>query len=70
MIMTKAGLNRRIKISKTGRPYVEVADLVKTRIDRIDRARNERGQTADRGLNQNAQRSGNGTSTNNGDNHR
>jgi len=66
--IAKAGLNPRIKISKTGQPYVDVADLVKTRLDRIDKARNERGQTADRGSNQNADR--NGTSANNGDNHK
>ncbi len=33
-------LNPRIKISKTGRPYVDVADLVKTRFERIERLRN------------------------------
>jgi len=70
MSIAKAGLNRRIKISKTGQPYVDVADLVKTRLDRIDKARNERGQTADSSSNQNADRNGNATSTNNGDNHK
>jgi len=70
MSIAKAGLNRRIKISKTGQPYVDVADLVKTRLDRIDKARNERGQTADSSSNQNADRKSNATSTNNGDNHK
>lgn len=28
-------LNRRIKISRSGRAYVDVADLVKTRLERI-----------------------------------
>ncbi|HZE69343.1 MAG TPA: hypothetical protein VE135_07480 [Pyrinomonadaceae bacterium] len=36
---SKAVLNPRIKISKTGRPYVDVADLVKARLARIEKAR-------------------------------
>ena len=34
-------LNPRIKISKTGRPYIDVADLVKTRFERIEKSRNQ-----------------------------
>jgi len=69
MSTAKSALNHRIKISNTGRPYVDVADLVKTRLDRIEKARNEQGQTADRGSNQNVDRNGNGPLANNGDNH-
>jgi hypothetical protein len=70
MSTAKSALNQRIKISNTGRPYVDVADLVKTRLDRIEKARNAQGQSADRGSIQNADRNGNATSANNGDNHR
>jgi hypothetical protein len=49
MSSPKAALNKRVKISSTGRPYVDVADLVKTRLDRIEKARREQGgQIVDR----------------------
>jgi hypothetical protein len=35
MSSPKQVLNSRVKISKTGRPYVDVADLVKSELDRI-----------------------------------
>lgn len=37
--MSSKVLNRRIKISRAGRPYVEVADLVRARLARIEKAR-------------------------------
>lgn len=40
MSSPKPTLNPRIKISKTGRPYVDVADLVKSELERI-KTRNE-----------------------------
>jgi hypothetical protein len=43
MSSPKSALNPRIKISKTGRPYVDVADLVKSELDRIKRSQNEDG---------------------------
>ena len=48
MSTPKKALNQRIKISDTGRPYVDVADLVKTRLDRIEKARGGSGQIVDR----------------------
>jgi len=69
MSMAKSALNQRIKISNTGRPYVDVADLVKSRLDRIEKACNDQGQTADRGSNQNADRNGSAPSAKKGDNH-
>ena len=65
----KSALNQRVKISNTGRPYVDVADLVKTRLDRIEKARNEQGQATDRGLNRNTDQNGSGPSADSGDNH-
>lgn len=41
MSTPKAALNRRIKISSKGRPYVDLADLVKTRLDRIEKSREQ-----------------------------
>ncbi len=38
MSTPKQALNPRIKISKTGRPYVDISDLVKTELDRIEKS--------------------------------
>jgi hypothetical protein len=51
MSSPKPVLNSRVKISKTGRPYVDVADLVKSELDRIrnsqvDSSRNGATQTS------------------------
>lgn len=54
MSTPKAALNRRIKISNAGRPYVDVADLVKTRLDRIEKSR-EQGQIVDREPHENSE---------------
>lgn len=43
MSSPKSALNPRIKISKTGRPYVDVADLVRSELDRIKRSQQEDG---------------------------
>jgi hypothetical protein len=59
MSTSKSALNQRIKISNTGRPYVDVADLVKTRLDRIERARSQQGQIVDRDSQQNTERNDN-----------
>jgi len=56
MSTPKSALNQRIKISNTGRPYVDVADLVKTRLDRIEKSRGGQGQIVDRDSHGNAQR--------------
>lgn len=40
-------LNPRIKISNSGRPYVDVADLVKTRFERIEKSRNQEQRRPD-----------------------
>lgn len=67
MSTPKEALNQRIKISNTGRPYVDVADLVKARLDRIEKSRSEQGQgqIVDRGSEQN-ERNDNPPPTNNG----
>jgi len=68
MSSPKSALNRRIKISNTGRPYVDVADLVKTRLDRIEKARNQpTGQIVNRDPPRNTERHDNNpSSTDNG----
>ena len=50
----KAVLNPRIKISKTGRAYVDVADLVKARLARIAKTQQaqQEPQKGDRNGNQ------------------
>jgi hypothetical protein len=48
-VKTAKVLNRRIKISKTGRPYVDVADLVRTRFERIDRLQHKDARYIERG---------------------
>lgn len=68
MSTAKSALNQRIKISDSGRPYVDVADLVKTRLDRIEKARSGKEQTADRGSNENADRNGNAPAANDSNN--
>lgn len=65
MSTPKSALNQRIKISNSGRPYVDVADLVKTRLDRIERSRSEQGQIADRGSQQKGERNYNPPPANN-----
>lgn len=37
-------LNRRVRISKTGRPYVNVADLVKSELDRLKSEQDKKDQ--------------------------
>jgi len=58
MSTPKAALNRRIKISNTGRPYVDVADLVKTRLDRIEKSQGQ-GQVVDREPHENSENNDN-----------
>lgn len=41
MSSPKSALNPRIKISKTGRPYVDVADLVRSELNRIKKSQQE-----------------------------
>lgn len=65
MSTPKEALNKRVKISNTGRPYVDVADLVKTRLDRIDKARGEQGKIVDRDSPAGSERSDNPASANN-----
>jgi hypothetical protein len=70
MSTPKAALNRRIKISNTGRPYVDVADLVKTRLDRIEKSRVQ-GQIVDREPHENSEHNDNepaASNNQNGDN--
>jgi hypothetical protein len=67
MSTPKAALNKRVKISNTGRPYVDVADLVKTRLDRIEKARREQGgQIVDRDSQGQIERRDNPPPANNG----
>jgi len=66
MSTSKSALNQRIKISKAGRPYVDVADLVKTRLDRIERTRSESGQTVNRASQRNTGYNDNPPATSNG----
>ena len=63
MSSPKQVLNSRVKISKTGRPYVDVADLVKSELDRIknSQADNARNGTPQPSHNNNTNGSGNGS---------
>lgn len=40
MSSPKSQLSTRVKISKTGRPYVEVKDLVNSELERLKHAKN------------------------------
>jgi hypothetical protein len=53
-------LNRRVKISKTGRPYVDVADLVKSELERIKKSEQDKEAPAAEDSNRN----GNGADNN------
>lgn len=44
MSTPKTVLNPRVKISKTGRPYVDVADLVKSELERMKKPQEESSQ--------------------------
>ncbi len=66
MSSTKPVLNPRIKISKTGRPYVDVADLVKRELERIERSQ-ERAKNESR---DHCKTNGNGSPDNSGSSER
>ena len=67
MSTPKAALNRRIKISNTGRPYVDVADLVRTKLNRIKKS-HEQGLAVGRDVHDNPERNNNDSAANNNSN--